>query len=169
MTEDVPRNHVAPTKAVLKVQPLKKDEMQPSYAQDLGLGDVNHGFYGSMMQALGSCVGFLGAIPCCPCPNPFKEVRQGTNSHVRLSISHQPCPLSQVLWDSSRVSANSTGPSIQAWSRSMSALSPFVTWTSRYKSFPLVGRPSSHATMSTLKCVSLHILHQLAEQRHSIQ
>ena len=51
--------------------------MQPSYAQDLGVEGVTHGFYGSMMQSLGSCVGFCGAIPCCPFPNPFKEVRQG--------------------------------------------------------------------------------------------
>jgi regulator of protease activity HflC (stomatin/prohibitin superfamily) len=63
---------------VIKVQPLKKDEMQPSYAQDLGVDTVTHGFYGSMMQTLGSCVGFCGAVPCCPLPNPFKEVRQGS-------------------------------------------------------------------------------------------
>ena len=65
------------SKYVIKVQPLKKDEMQPSYAQDLGIDTVTHGFYGSMMQSLGSCAGFCGAIPCCPFPNPFKEVRQG--------------------------------------------------------------------------------------------
>ena len=64
-------------KHVIKVQPLKKDEMQPSYAQDMGVGGVTHGFYGSMMQSLGSCIGFCGAIPCCPLPNPFKQVRQG--------------------------------------------------------------------------------------------
>jgi hypothetical protein len=62
---------------VIKVQPLKKDEMQPSYAQDMGIETVTHGFYGSMMQSLGSCIGFCGAVPCCPLPNPFKEVRQG--------------------------------------------------------------------------------------------
>ncbi|KAF8272489.1 hypothetical protein EI94DRAFT_1769758 [Lactarius quietus] len=79
VTEEVIRNHsgVAP-KQIIKVQPLKKDEMQPSYAQDMGIEGVTHGFYGSMMQSLGSCVGFLGAVPCCPCPNPFKEVRQGS-------------------------------------------------------------------------------------------
>ena len=82
MTEDVPRiNHTGAIAkhAVAKVQPLRKDEMQPSYSQDMGLEGVTHGFYGSMMQCLGSCVGFIGAIPCCPCPNPFKEVRQGTS------------------------------------------------------------------------------------------
>ncbi|KAI0080628.1 hypothetical protein K474DRAFT_1657426 [Panus rudis PR-1116 ss-1] len=63
---------------VIKVQPLKRSEMQPSYAQDLGTGEVTHGIYGSMLQALGSCVGFFGAIPCCPCPNPFRNVQQGS-------------------------------------------------------------------------------------------
>jgi len=63
---------------MIHVQPLKKSEMQPSYAQDLGTTDVVHGVYGSLMQCLGSVVGLLGAFPCCPCPNPFKEVQQGS-------------------------------------------------------------------------------------------
>lgn len=75
-------------KHVIKVQPLRKDEMQPSYAQDLGVEGVTHGFYGSMMQAMGSCVGFCGAIPCCPLPNPFKEVRQGRFSPMVPKIFH---------------------------------------------------------------------------------
>jgi regulator of protease activity HflC (stomatin/prohibitin superfamily) len=80
VTDDVPRDHHSgvTAKSVIKVQPLKKDEMQPLYAQDMGLEGVTHGFYGSMMQSLGSCIGFIGAVPCCPCPNPFKEVRQGS-------------------------------------------------------------------------------------------
>jgi len=79
VTEDVPREtHTGySAKHVIKVQPLKKDEMQPSYAQDMGIAGVTHGFYGSMMQSLGSCIGFCGAVPCCPFPNPFKEVRRG--------------------------------------------------------------------------------------------
>jgi len=52
--------------------------MQPSYAQDLGSGEVTHGFYGSMMHGLGNVIGFIGAVPCCPCPNPFKNVQQGS-------------------------------------------------------------------------------------------
>lgn len=60
--------------------------MQPSYAQDLGVGTVTHGFYGSMMQSLGSCIGFCGAVPCCPLPNPFKEVRQGRLLPTRSSL-----------------------------------------------------------------------------------
>ncbi|CAL1700095.1 unnamed protein product [Somion occarium] len=66
------------TTHVIKVQPLKRSEMQPSYAQDLGTGEVTHGVYGSLLQVLGSCVGFLGAVPCCPCPNPFRNVQQGS-------------------------------------------------------------------------------------------
>ena len=95
MTEEIPRNHTGVTaKHVAKVQPLRKDEMQPSYSQDLGLDGVTHGFYGSMMQTLGSCVGFFGAVPCCPCPNPFKEVRQGTSPTLvaRCELSHQLVP-----------------------------------------------------------------------------
>ncbi|GBE80147.1 hypothetical protein BKA93DRAFT_770878 [Sparassis latifolia] len=63
---------------VIKVQPLKRAEMQPSYAQDLGTGEVTHGVYGSLLQVLGSCIGFCGAIPCCPVPNPFHNVQQGS-------------------------------------------------------------------------------------------
>ncbi|KAH9939228.1 uncharacterized protein BXZ73DRAFT_43904 [Epithele typhae] len=63
---------------VIKVQPLKRSEMQPSYAQDLGTSEVTHGIYGSLLQSLGSCIGVFGAIPCCPCPNPFREVYQGS-------------------------------------------------------------------------------------------
>ena len=89
VTEDTPHNHHhSAVKSVIKVQPLKKDEMQPLYGQDMGLEAVTHGFYGSMMQALGSCVGFCGAVPCCPLPNPFKEVRQGTS----LSIQFRTLP-----------------------------------------------------------------------------
>jgi hypothetical protein len=40
--------------------------MQPSYAQDLGVGAIEHGVYGSFINALGLCLGVVGAIPCCP-------------------------------------------------------------------------------------------------------
>ncbi|WWC85686.1 uncharacterized protein L201_000552 [Kwoniella dendrophila CBS 6074] len=64
--------------ALLTVQPLRKNDMQPSYAQDLGTGSIQHGFYGSMMNGLGSCIGNIGMIPCCPFPNPFKNIDQGS-------------------------------------------------------------------------------------------
>ena len=89
VTDEVPREHrpVGPKHTVHKVQPLRKDDMQTSCAQDLGVDSVTHGFYGSMKQSLGSCVGFCGAIPCCPFPNPFKEVRQGLSLDPILTRS----------------------------------------------------------------------------------
>ncbi|KAK7052654.1 stomatin family protein [Favolaschia claudopus] len=67
-----------PAQHLIKVQPLKREEMQPSYAQDLGSGQVTHGLYGTMLQAFGSCLGICGMVPCCPVPNPFREVQQGS-------------------------------------------------------------------------------------------
>ncbi|KLO08448.1 hypothetical protein SCHPADRAFT_908625 [Schizopora paradoxa] len=64
-------------KGIITVQPLKRSEMQQSYAQDLGTGEVEHGVYGSLLNVLGDCVGCLGAIPCCPFPNPYRNVGQG--------------------------------------------------------------------------------------------
>ncbi|TFK24717.1 stomatin family protein [Coprinopsis marcescibilis] len=78
--EPVPRKFdpAVPRDVVHVVQPLKRSEMQPSYAQDLGTGEVTHGVYGTMLHSLGSVVGLCGAFPCLPCPNPFKEVQQGS-------------------------------------------------------------------------------------------
>ncbi|KAH0839082.1 hypothetical protein AYO21_04678 [Fonsecaea monophora] len=64
---------------VIKVQPPRREDLQPSYAQTLqdNQDDV-HGWYGSMISTLGDCIGCLGAIPCCIiCPNPYKPVSQG--------------------------------------------------------------------------------------------
>nr|ADE76687.1 unknown [Picea sitchensis] len=63
---------------IITVQPLRRSEMQPSYAQNLGLQDVNHGFYGTFINCIGGCAGSLGQFPCCPFPNPFKQVKQGS-------------------------------------------------------------------------------------------
>ncbi|KAL9935890.1 hypothetical protein V8E36_005467 [Tilletia maclaganii] len=66
-------------KSIITVQPIRKQEMQTSYAVDLGLDNVEHGFYGSMMNCLGEVAGFFGQIPCCfCCPNPFQYVNQGS-------------------------------------------------------------------------------------------
>ncbi|KAK7062389.1 PHB domain-containing protein [Favolaschia claudopus] len=81
VTDDVPqgpRRTAEPGKHIITVQPLKRSEMQPSYAQDLGTGEVTHGIYGSIMQCVGSITGLCGMVPCCPCPNPFREVQQGS-------------------------------------------------------------------------------------------
>ncbi|EJU06686.1 hypothetical protein DACRYDRAFT_19735 [Dacryopinax primogenitus] len=74
----VPKRHVDKDHGLITVQPLKRSEMQQSYAQDLGLSGVTHGVYGSFINTLGACIGICGAIPCCPCPNPFREVQQGS-------------------------------------------------------------------------------------------
>ncbi|KAJ7715020.1 hypothetical protein DFH07DRAFT_368968 [Mycena maculata] len=74
----LPRRTADPNKHIISVQPIKRAEMQPSYAQDLGLGEVTHGLYGSLLQGLGSVVGVCGMVPCCPFPNPFREVQQGS-------------------------------------------------------------------------------------------
>ncbi|KAA8575460.1 hypothetical protein EYC84_004615 [Monilinia fructicola] len=65
---------------LVNVQPPRREDLQPSYAQILqGDDDTNtNGWYGSMINALGACIGTLGAIPCCViCPNPYKPVSQG--------------------------------------------------------------------------------------------
>ncbi|SAM85023.1 related to stomatin [Ustilago bromivora] len=69
----------AHTNGLVTVQPLRRSEMQPSYKQNLGLDTVEHGFYGSMINGIGAIAGCFGQIPFCfCCPNPFKEVEQGS-------------------------------------------------------------------------------------------
>jgi regulator of protease activity HflC (stomatin/prohibitin superfamily) len=64
---------------LITVQPLKRGEMQPSYAQTFVVDDAEHGAYGSMINCLGSFAGTLGSIPCCfCCPNPYRSVQQGS-------------------------------------------------------------------------------------------
>ncbi|PSK56787.1 Nucleolar protein 58 [Elsinoe australis] len=66
---------------MIKVEPPKHDDLQPSYAQVVKpttQDASNNGWYGSMINTLGSIVGTMGAIPCCVvCPNPYKPVTQG--------------------------------------------------------------------------------------------
>ncbi|SJX65346.1 related to stomatin [Sporisorium reilianum f. sp. reilianum] len=64
---------------LVTVQPLKRSEMQPSYKQNLGLETVEHGFYGSLINGIGAVAGCFGQLPFCfCCPNPFKEIEQGS-------------------------------------------------------------------------------------------
>jgi erythrocyte band 7 integral membrane protein len=80
-----PTNGAGPSRhadePMVKVQPPRREDLQPSYARVIKPDDAdedNHGWYGSMMNSLGSVVGTLGAIPCCiVCPNPYKPVQQG--------------------------------------------------------------------------------------------
>jgi regulator of protease activity HflC (stomatin/prohibitin superfamily) len=65
---------------LVKVEPPRMEDLQPSYAKIISGDGVNdsHGWYGAMINSLGSIVGTLGAIPCCiVCPNPYKPVSQG--------------------------------------------------------------------------------------------
>ncbi|KAI9816082.1 MAG: hypothetical protein M1832_005165 [Thelocarpon impressellum] len=65
---------------LITVQPPRREDLQPAYAQTLGAEDDagTHGWYGGMINALGNFIGFMGAVPCCiVCPNPYKPVSQG--------------------------------------------------------------------------------------------
>ncbi|CBY02221.1 similar to stomatin family protein [Plenodomus lingam JN3] len=66
---------------IIKVQPPRREDLQPSYARVIQPDDADadtNGWYGSMINTLGGCIGTLGAIPCCiVCPNPYKPVSQG--------------------------------------------------------------------------------------------
>lgn len=81
---------------IVKVQPPRREDLQPSYAQVIKPDSEDaesHGWYGSMIATLGTCLGTMGAVPCCICcPNPYKPVAQGNVSRAApalpLSLSH---------------------------------------------------------------------------------
>lgn len=70
-----------PGEPIVHVQPPRREDLQPSYAQVIkpDTEDAsNTGWYGGMINTLGSLIGTAGAIPCCICcPNPYKPVEQG--------------------------------------------------------------------------------------------
>ncbi|KAH7390584.1 hypothetical protein BKA66DRAFT_459291 [Pyrenochaeta sp. MPI-SDFR-AT-0127] len=79
-----PVNGAGPAHAdepIIKVQPPRREDLQPSYARVIKADDADadtNGWYGAMINTLGGCIGTLGAIPCCiVCPNPYKPVNQG--------------------------------------------------------------------------------------------
>lgn len=76
-----PVDHEGNLSEMIKVQPPRREDLQPSYARVIkpDSQDVdNHGWYGSMIQMLGTVLGTCGAVPCCVvCPNPYKPVTQG--------------------------------------------------------------------------------------------
>ncbi|KAI0846477.1 stomatin-like protein [Daldinia vernicosa] len=64
--------------ANMTVERPRQEDLQQSYASIVGTDANPKGWYGSMINAIGSCVGSLGAIPCIICcPNPYKQVSQG--------------------------------------------------------------------------------------------
>lgn len=78
-------SHAGPTRGpndpIVQVQPPRREDLQPSYAQVIKADTEdasNTGWYGGMINTLGSLLGTLGAVPCCICcPNPYKPVDQG--------------------------------------------------------------------------------------------
>lgn len=75
-----PLNGQRNNEPLVKVQPPRREDLQPSYAKIIKSDDQDQdavGWYPKAKHALGECVGALGAIPCCLCPNPFKVVNQG--------------------------------------------------------------------------------------------
>lgn len=66
------------SQAKMSVQPPKQEDLQRSYAKIVSNDANPKGWYGSMINALGACIGTMGAVPCCICcPNPYKSVQQG--------------------------------------------------------------------------------------------
>lgn len=78
-------NNGAPSSSVATAAPLvviapRREDLQPSYAATLAATEdaSAQGWYPSMVDKVGSVIGFLGAIPFCfCCPNPYKPVTQG--------------------------------------------------------------------------------------------
>jgi hypothetical protein len=59
------------------VVPPREEDLQKSYATIVGNDADAKGWYGGMINALGTIIGTLGAVPCCVCcPNPYKSVSQ---------------------------------------------------------------------------------------------
>ncbi|KAI5864025.1 stomatin-like protein [Durotheca rogersii] len=66
------------SQAKMTVERPKQEDLQQSYASIVGNDANAKGWYGSMINAIGACMGTLGAIPCVICcPNPYKQVSQG--------------------------------------------------------------------------------------------
>jgi len=67
---------------LIRVEPARREDLQPAYATTLKADQEDagsHGWYGGMINFLGSVIGTCGAVPCCfVCPNPYKPVQQGT-------------------------------------------------------------------------------------------
>ncbi|KAK9674706.1 hypothetical protein K7432_016978, partial [Basidiobolus ranarum] len=65
------------TQQMVNQQPTT-NVMKKSFAKEMPVEPVT-GFYGVTMQSLGEFFGALGSIPgCFCCPNPNKEIVQGT-------------------------------------------------------------------------------------------
>ncbi|KAK7752604.1 hypothetical protein SLS62_005373 [Diatrype stigma] len=64
--------------AKMVVERPRQEDLQQSYASIVGNDADAKGWYGTMINMLGACMGSAGAVPCCVCcPNPYKQVGQG--------------------------------------------------------------------------------------------
>ncbi|KKA31165.1 hypothetical protein TD95_002282 [Thielaviopsis punctulata] len=62
----------------MEVQRPREEDLQQSYAAVVAHDANPKGWYGSMIDGIGSIIGTCGAVPCCIiCPNPYKDVNQG--------------------------------------------------------------------------------------------
>jgi erythrocyte band 7 integral membrane protein len=67
-----------PQAAMAAVVPPRQEDLQKSYEAIVGNDADAKGWYGGMINALGTIIGTMGAVPCCVCcPNPYKSVGQG--------------------------------------------------------------------------------------------
>lgn len=67
-----------PQAPMAAVVPPRQEDLQRSYAAIVSNDADAKGWYGGMINALGTIIGTMGAIPCCVCcPNPYKSVGQG--------------------------------------------------------------------------------------------
>jgi len=67
-----------PSPAMAAVVPPREEDLQKSYGAIVGNDADAKGWYGGMINALGTMIGTMGAVPCCVCcPNPYKNVGQG--------------------------------------------------------------------------------------------
>merc|ERR1711877_101503 len=67
---------------IVKVQPPKREDLQPSYAQVIKPDSEDarqHGWYGGMINTLGALIGNCGAIPCCI--KTTEDVGEGPSSY----------------------------------------------------------------------------------------
>ncbi|KAI9598638.1 SPFH domain family protein [Syncephalis fuscata] len=76
-SQDIASSSSPKPQRVIAAQPGAQGNMQVSFAHEIPLG--KQGGYAHIMNAIGSIIGAFRAIPCCLCcPNPYKEVHQGS-------------------------------------------------------------------------------------------
>lgn len=90
----VPRaSDTTTNRPLVHVKPPSSEDLQPSYARLLPPheDDGSHNWYGGMINACGSIIGFMGAIPCCkPYLNRLstgRSIAKSSNSPLQVSAA----------------------------------------------------------------------------------